>query len=98
MSPENLKSNIVEMNEEHLNDAMLQQLIRYMPPQDQLKRLEESRKDFNSLAEAEQFALTVSSFSKTCIESVIFISLNFTAWINQKFKQTIKCHIFQIEI
>ncbi len=48
------------MNEEHLNDALLQQLIKYMPPKDQLMRLEESRDDIENLHEAEQFALTVS--------------------------------------
>jgi len=59
MLPEELKSYIITMNEEQLNDALLQQLIRYMPPQDQLIRLEESRSDIDNLHEAEQFALTV---------------------------------------
>lgn len=59
ISPQELKNYIITMNEEHLNDAILQQLIRYMPPQDQLTRLEESREEFDNLHEAEQFALTV---------------------------------------
>lgn len=63
MLPEELKSYIITMNEEQLNDALLQQLIRYMPPQDQLIRLEESRSDIDNLHEAEQFALTVIIYS-----------------------------------
>jgi hypothetical protein len=59
MSPEELKNHIISVNEEQLSDTILQQIIRYMPPHDQLIRLEESRSQIDDLHEAEKFALTV---------------------------------------
>jgi len=38
---------------------VLQQLINYFPPPDQLKKLEDFRSEYNDLTEAEQFAVTV---------------------------------------
>lgn len=51
---------ILRVDEEQLNDAMLQQLIKNMPEPDQLSRLEQYKDQYNDLAEAEQFAVTVS--------------------------------------
>jgi diaphanous 2 len=42
-----------------ITDNVLQQLITYFPPPDQLKKLEEFRSEYNDLTEAEQFAVTV---------------------------------------
>ncbi|GIY38863.1 protein diaphanous [Caerostris extrusa] len=55
---------ILKVDEEHLTDAMLQQLIRYMPEPEQLARLEQFKDQYNELAEAEQFAVTMSSIKK----------------------------------
>lgn len=60
MSAEELLKHILTINEEHLNDAIIQQLIKYIPQTSQLNKLEEHRKHFDELHEAEQFALTVS--------------------------------------
>lgn len=55
-----IRDYILEVNEEHLTEAMLQQLIKYMPEADQLKKLSELKDNVGDLAEAEQFAITVS--------------------------------------
>ena len=60
MSAEELKNHIISVNEEDLSETILQQILRYLPPEDQLLRLEESRNQIESLHEAEKFALTVS--------------------------------------
>lgn len=60
MTADELARNLLTVNEEQLNDAVLQQLLKYIPQAPQLKQLEEFRKDFDDLHEAEQFALTVS--------------------------------------
>ena len=60
MSAEELKNHIISVNEEDLSETILQQILRYLPPDDQLSRLEESRNQIDSLHEAEKFALTVS--------------------------------------
>lgn len=61
MTAEELTKYILAIDEEHLNDAVLQQLIKYTPQQNQLAKLEGFRKDYDDLHEAEKFALTVSS-------------------------------------
>lgn len=64
MSASAIRDYILEVNEEHLTDAMLQQLIKYMPEADQLKKLSEIKEDASSLAEAEQFAITLGSIKR----------------------------------
>lgn len=66
MSAEELKNHIISVNEEHLNETIVQQILKYLPPRDQLVRLEESRNDIDNLHEAEQFALTVSADHQRC--------------------------------
>ncbi|XP_042905089.1 protein diaphanous isoform X1 [Parasteatoda tepidariorum] len=55
---------ILHVDEEQLTDAMLQQLIRYMPEPEQLARLEQFKDQYNDLAEAEQFAVTMGSIKR----------------------------------
>lgn len=62
MTGEELMRHILTVNEEHLSDAVLQQLIKYIPQPQQLSKLEEYRKDYDELNEAEQFALTVRQY------------------------------------
>lgn len=59
MSAAAIRDYILEVNEEHLTEAMLQQLIKYLPEADQLKKLCELKDNLSDLAEAEQFAITV---------------------------------------
>lgn len=60
MPYEEIKRRILEMDEENLTVAMLEQLIRYMPPQDQINKLAQLKDEYNSLAEPEQFIVVVS--------------------------------------
>lgn len=60
ISAQDMQRYILRIDEEQLTDAILQQLIKNMPEPDQLSRLEQYKEHYNELAEAEQFALTVS--------------------------------------
>lgn len=60
ISTQDMQRYILRIDEEQLSDAMLQQLIKNMPEPDQLSRLEQHKDQYSELAEAEQFALTVS--------------------------------------
>ncbi|XP_064482051.1 protein diaphanous-like isoform X2 [Ornithodoros turicata] len=74
MSAASIRDYILEVDEEHLTDAMLQQLIKYMPEADQLKKLSELKDNLADLAEAEQFAITLGSIKKlhSRLESISF--------------------------
>lgn len=64
ITAEELMSHILKMREEYLTDAVIQQLIKYMPTPQQLTRLEEYRDDSEKLHEAERFALTLGSIKR----------------------------------
>ena len=64
MSPEDLLRNILTVNESQLNEAVLQELIKYFPQPNELSKLEEYRRDFDNLHDAEQLALTLGSVKK----------------------------------
>ncbi|GFV84142.1 protein diaphanous [Trichonephila clavipes] len=64
ISTEDMQKFILKIDENHLTDAMLQQLIRYMPEPEQLARLEQFKDQYNELAEAEQFAMTMGSIKR----------------------------------
>ncbi|XP_074596362.1 protein diaphanous-like [Brevipalpus obovatus] len=59
-----MRVDILNMREEYLTDALIQQLIKYMPTPQQLTRLEEYRDDSEKLHEAERFALTLGSIKR----------------------------------
>lgn len=58
---EEIKRRIVEVDEEKLPPAVLEQLVKYLPPPDTMGALAELKDQYNELAEAEQFAVVVSS-------------------------------------
>lgn len=60
MSFEQVKIAILRCDENILPATILEQLINYLPPADQLKRLEELQSQYQDLSNAEQFAVTVS--------------------------------------
>ncbi|XP_035216961.1 protein diaphanous-like isoform X2 [Stegodyphus dumicola] len=64
ISTEDMLKYILRVDEEQLTDAMLQQLIRYMPEPEQLSRLEQFKDQYKELAEAEQFAMTMGSIKR----------------------------------
>lgn len=43
-----------------ITPVVIEQLIDFLPPPDQMKKLEEFKDNFNELADAEQFILSVS--------------------------------------
>ena len=59
MKYEDIKKSILNCDESVLTDSVLQQLIQYIPTPEQLKRLEELKDQYDNLAEAEQFSVTV---------------------------------------
>lgn len=59
MTYEDIKRSILHCDESVLSDSVLQQLIQYIPTPEQLKKLEEYKDQYDHLAEAEQFAVTV---------------------------------------
>lgn len=54
-----MKRRIVEMDEENLTSAMLEQLIKYMPEQEAMGQLAELKDCYDELAEPEQFGVEV---------------------------------------
>lgn len=63
LSYNDVKRCILRCDDAVLSDNVLQQLINYLPSPDQLHKLEEYRSQYDDLTEAEQFAITVSSYS-----------------------------------
>lgn len=59
MSYTDVRKCILRCDDSVITDNVLQQLITYFPPPDQLKKLEAFRSNYNDLTEAEQFAVTV---------------------------------------
>jgi len=57
-----MKRRIVEVDEEQLEVAQLEQLIRYMPEPEQMKQLAALNDEYDTLSEAEQFGVVVSNF------------------------------------
>ncbi|XP_059482585.1 protein diaphanous isoform X2 [Neocloeon triangulifer] len=64
LSYEDVKRCILRCDIESLPDSVLQQLISYLPPPDQLKKLQEFKSQYNELTEAEQFAVTISEIKR----------------------------------
>ena len=58
-----LKRRIVEVDEEQLDVAQLEQLIRYMPEPEQMKQLAALKDEYDTLSEAEQFGVVVRAAS-----------------------------------
>ena len=47
-----------------LTENLLQSLIQYLPSPDQLNKLQEHASDFDNLAEAEQFAISLADIKR----------------------------------
>ena len=70
---EEIKRRVLELDEEKLTVAMIEQLIKYMPPPDQMKKLAELKDDYKDLAESEQFAVQVRQKSMKTSEVIEFM-------------------------
>lgn len=60
LSYNDVKSAVLKCDDTVLKGNVLDQLINYLPPPDQLKKLRDLECPFDELVEAEQFAVTVS--------------------------------------
>ena len=70
-----IKRRILEVDEENLNTAIIEQLIRYMPEPEQMKQIASLKDQYQELAEPEQFAVEVKLAINTLINKVR-ISIN----------------------
>lgn len=61
---EQVKKCILRCDTSILTDSVLEQLITYLPPPDQLKRLAELKVDPEELTEAEQFAVAIAEIKR----------------------------------
>ncbi|KAK9508062.1 hypothetical protein O3M35_007806 [Rhynocoris fuscipes] len=59
-----VKKCILNCDDSVLTDNILESLITYLPPPDQLKRLTELKVDYKELTEAEQFAYTLAEIKR----------------------------------
>ncbi len=64
ISYEDLRKCILRCDTSVLTENLLQSLIQYIPAPDQLNRLKEFEKEYDSLAEAEQFAISISGIKR----------------------------------
>ncbi|XP_039298109.1 protein diaphanous [Nilaparvata lugens] len=64
LSYKDVKRCILRCDFNVLSASILDQLINYLPPPDQLKRLIELNVDYNQLTEAEQFAVTIAEIKR----------------------------------
>ncbi|KAL1452185.1 hypothetical protein WDU94_006483 [Cyamophila willieti] len=61
---EQVKLSILRCDTNILSGNVLEQLISYLPPPDQLQRLKELSSDYANLTEAEQFAVTIAEIKR----------------------------------
>ncbi|CAB0007521.1 unnamed protein product [Nesidiocoris tenuis] len=64
LSYQEIKKYILSCDDTVLTDNILESLIQYLPPPDQLKRLTELKVDYSELTEAEQFAHTLGEIKR----------------------------------
>ena len=64
ISYEDLRKCILRCDTTVLTENLLQSMINYIPPPDMLNRLKEFESDYDNLAEAEQFAISISGIKR----------------------------------
>lgn len=64
LSYDEIKLYLLRCDMSYLNSTVLQQLIQYLPPPDQLKRLQELKANKEELADAERFAGTIAEIKR----------------------------------
>ncbi|XP_056134273.1 protein diaphanous homolog 3 [Lampris incognitus] len=60
MPYEEIRRMIVEVDEEHLTEPMIQNLVKHLPEQEQLNALTKYKNQYSSLSEPEQFGVVMS--------------------------------------
>ncbi|EDL35745.1 diaphanous homolog 3 (Drosophila), isoform CRA_b, partial [Mus musculus] len=80
---EKIRTMILEVDETQLSESMIQNLIKHLPDEEQLKSLSQFRSDYNSLCEPEQFAVVMSNVKRLRPRlSAILFKLQFEEQVN----------------
>ncbi|XP_029792495.1 protein diaphanous homolog 3 isoform X2 [Suricata suricatta] len=80
---EEIKMMILEVDETQLAEAMIQNLIKHLPDQEQLSSLSQFKSDYNNLCEPEQFAVVMSNVKRLRPRlSAILFKLQFEEQVN----------------
>ncbi|XP_073899387.1 protein diaphanous homolog 3 isoform X3 [Castor canadensis] len=80
---EEIKMMILEVDETHLAESMIQNLIKHLPDQEQLNSLSQFKSEFNNLCEPEQFAVVMSNVKRLRPRlSAILFKLQFEEQVN----------------
>lgn len=80
---EKIRTMILEVDETQLSESMIQNLIKHLPDEEQLKSLSQFRSDYNSLCEPEQFAVVMSNVKRLRPRlSAILLKLQFEEQVN----------------
>ena len=96
-----VKQYIISMDETNLTEESVQQLIKCVPPSDQIKKLEQSRSDYDRLHPAEQAMLSVSSRIDHChieVCGLTILSQSKTAHIDQPTGRSFAALVVQDEL
>ncbi|XP_063068121.1 protein diaphanous homolog 3-like [Engraulis encrasicolus] len=74
MPYEEIRRVILEVDEEHLSEPMIQNLVKHLPEQEQLTALAQFKSEYNSLSEPEQFGVVMSGVKrlKPRLNSILF--------------------------
>lgn len=83
MPYEDIKNIILEVNEEMLTEALIQNLIKHLPEQKTLNELAQLKSEYDDLCEPEQFGVVISSVKmlQPRLNSILF-KLTFEEHIN----------------
>ena len=67
---EEIKRRIIELDENHLNEGLIQSLLKNMPEPETIQSVYALKDEFNDMNEAEQFCVLVSGSS---VQTLIFL-------------------------
>uniref|UniRef100_A0A8C0Z9B4 Diaphanous related formin 3 n=1 Tax=Cyanistes caeruleus TaxID=156563 RepID=A0A8C0Z9B4_CYACU len=80
---EEIKMMILEVDETHLSESMIQNLIKHLPEQEQLNALSKFKHEYNNLSEPEQFGVVMSNVKRLRPRlSAILFKLQFEEQVN----------------
>nr|XP_033488869.1 protein diaphanous homolog 1-like isoform X1 [Epinephelus lanceolatus] len=80
---EDIKSAILEVNDKVITESMVQNLIKLLPPAEQLSTLGEMKDEYDDLAESEQFGVVMSGVKRLMprLQAILF-KLQFEEQLN----------------
>lgn len=83
MPYEDIRNIILEVNEDMLTEALIQNLIKHLPEQKVLNELAQLKNEYNDLCESEQFGVVISSVKmlRPRLNSILF-KLTFEEHVN----------------